>query len=352
MVVLFGFGIDVKFIVFMLLVYLWIISSKENENVLIKNIIKKAKIYFDSIVFMILSKDSKGIGAKKNPDPDLINDLSNSKKTVVFIRHGESDWNNVFNKGINFSFISRLIRAIIKEILLYASPDSVFIDSPLNFEGIEQAIELRKFINSKNFTEYDPIYNIINTLAGKETNAKSVVVSSSLRRAVATTTLALWNRFEVSGEKLIILSSLQEISRNVDTFSLSAANSIADLPFSRVSPHCGGTEKFSPVSVFNTEENYGNKTRSFYGIKRLQAFNDWVFKRNEDIIIVGGHSLWFKAYFDTYLPHASKHEARSRKMTNSGVVAFEVSTKKLTNGVTMYRIDPTSVKVVYGGFMK
>ena len=145
--------------------------------------------------------------------------------------------------------------------------------------------------------------SVLQVLSGDDTSTSSVIVSSSLRRAIATTTLALWKRVTKTEEKIHILSSLQEISRNIDTYALSAANTCPDLPFSRISPHCEG---FSPT-VFSCSDNFGNKSRSFYGIKRLKAFNDWAFNRSEDVIIVGGHSLWFKNYFQTYLPHKFDH---------------------------------------------
>lgn len=149
--------------------------------------------------------------------------------------------------------------------------------------------------------------SIIKILSGRDNTTSSVIVSSSLRRAISTTTLALWERVLRTSEKIHILSSLQEISRNVDTYALSPANTCPDLPFARVAPHCEG---FAP-SVFNCSDNFGNKTRNFYGIKRLKAFNDWAFNRSEDVIIVGGHSLWFKYYFQTYLPHKFDHGSKN-----------------------------------------
>lgn len=35
---------------------------------------------------MALSKDSKGVGPKYNPDPDLIKDKKSLSKTVIFVR--------------------------------------------------------------------------------------------------------------------------------------------------------------------------------------------------------------------------------------------------------------------------
>lgn len=344
-------AVDYLIVLLAVCIFVWIISTPDNENVLIKNIFKKIKIYVDSLVFMALSKDSKGVGQKKNPDPDIMKGKATAKKTIVFIRHGESDWNNVFNKGLNPMLIVRLIKTGLEELKVYPSTNSYFLDSPLNYEGIDQALELRNFIESAydKIPATDPAFSILASLSSKHTDRNSIIVSSSLRRAVATTTLGLWPRIEKTGEKIHILSSLQEISRNIDTFALSAAGTVADLPFQRLAPHCGG-DKFNPLEVFDTTQSFGNKSYDFYGIKRLRSFSEWAMQRPEERIIVGGHSLWFKYFFQTFLPHAVDHDAKKKKIVNSGVVAFTLETCIGEDGVAMYRIDPNSIQNIYGGF--
>ena len=188
-------------------------------------------------------------------------------------------------------------------------------------EGIEQALELRRFLESYPMQSCkDIVQESLEALRG-ENFTSSVIVSSTLRRSISTTVLSLWPRIEKSNEKVHLLSSLQEISRNVDTRTLSRANSVADLPFKRILPYCQSTSR-SVKEVFDTTENFGNKTRAFYGIKRLKSFAEWTSKRSETTIIAGGHSLWFKAFFQTYLPHNSHHEAKNKKIVNSGKLYF------------------------------
>lgn len=335
------------------LLYIWVIWTKEDENVFVKHIFRKIHIYIDSIIFMILSKESKGLGPKKNPDPELIKGKETQKKTVIFIRHGESDWNDVFNKGINPGMISRMGKALYQEFRYFPSQNSVFIDSPLNHEGILQAVDLSKYIQSLDSASGQPeeVVEILNTLRGLHADKSSIIVASSLRRAIATTTVALWPRVSKTKEKIHILSSLQEISRNVDTYSISPPKSVADLPFDRIHPYCSPDEPFLPEEVYDTTENFGNKSLNFYGLKRMKAFNDWIFARKEDAIIVGGHSLWFRTFFQTYLPHSNTHESKKHKITNSGVVAFELHAyTNEEDGEKYYRIDPKSIVNVYGGF--
>jgi hypothetical protein len=246
---------------------------------------------------------------------------------------------------------------MFEETLMSFSMDSKFLDSPLNFEGISQALELRRFILSDVHPELKADSStdkkrrdLFDIMRGD--GERSVIVTSSLRRAISTTTLAFWPRIDKSGEKIFVLSSLQEISRNIDTVALSKAKEVADLPFARLTPHCSPSTGsiFNPDAVYDTSENFGNKTRSFYGGKRLTSFNEWVFQRDEPVIIAGGHSLWFKNYFLTYMPHLVQHDAKSKKITNSGAVSFTISRAEDAEGAAQYRIDPNSIEVLYGGF--
>lgn len=103
---------------------LWVKASRPNENKLAKKIINKFDIFLNGIYFLIISKDSKGLGPKKNPDPDLVKDSPSTTKRLIFIRHGESDWNDVFNKGLNLSMFGRLFKAIYRELMLLHTNDS------------------------------------------------------------------------------------------------------------------------------------------------------------------------------------------------------------------------------------
>ena len=79
-----------------ILLLLWTWSSKHDENITIKGIIRKFFWYMEGIIFMCTAKDSKGIG-KKLQDPDLIEKSTKTySKRIIFVRHGESEWNEVF----------------------------------------------------------------------------------------------------------------------------------------------------------------------------------------------------------------------------------------------------------------
>ena len=95
----------------------WIYAGKECENAFLRSIVNKFTLYIEGITFMVLSRDTSGIGKnKKNYDPALIN-ITNNKtqiRRIVFIRHGESDWNLIFNKGKDISMLFRLLQAMWK----------------------------------------------------------------------------------------------------------------------------------------------------------------------------------------------------------------------------------------------
>ncbi|CAN0440510.1 unnamed protein product, partial [Laminaria digitata] len=60
------------------------------------------------------------------------------RKRVIFLRHGESEWNEVFNRGFGPMFLVRLVKAFVREVMMLSTRDSVFFDSPLSNTGIQQ----------------------------------------------------------------------------------------------------------------------------------------------------------------------------------------------------------------------
>jgi len=68
-------------------------------------------------------------------------------------------------------------------------------------------------------------------------------------------------------------------------------------------------------------------------------------------VIVSGHSLWFKYFFQTFLPKRSEHMAKSHKIQNTGIVAFTLE-GGLHDAEPLFRIPPASITQVYKGFTK
>ena len=95
----------------------------------------------------------------------------------------------------------------------------------------------------------------------------------------------------------------------------------------------------------------GNKPLNTNGLKRMIAFCDFVFSPSvkEQYVVAGGHSIWFRSFFQTFLPYTFAHVSKKKKMVNGGVVGFDLIKANTKNG-PKYMIDADSVRIVYGGF--
>ena len=87
----------------------------------------------------------------------------------------------------------------------------------------------------------------------------------------------------------------------------------------------------------------------------MQAFSEWAFKRPEETIVVGGHSLFFRSFFREFLPAGENPlTARDSKIANGGVVAFTLDRGTVeaagSPSQVQYRVDPDSVAEVHLGF--
>lgn len=318
-------------------------------NGMAMNLINKAKMLTLGIAHLVLSRDK---GWSKSKLSDTANVVAEGKTvTLYFIRHGESEWNSVFNVGIppglnahKLKIIPRLIVALIRELVMAITRDSIFFDSPLNADGIEQAVRLADTIAQSRSKADAPLQSA--------TAKSSVVVVSNLRRAIETVFLCLRGRLSASGERVVMHSSLQEISRNIDTLALAQKGSTPAMP--ALAATLGGA--LDANACLECTHNSGNKPLLGNGLTRMEAFCDWCFNRKEDTVIVGGHSLWFRSFFQTFLPKECTKElaklAKTNKVQNCGIVSLKLSRGKLAAaaGKTWYRIEQDSIRAVQGGF--
>ncbi|KNC82583.1 hypothetical protein SARC_05134 [Sphaeroforma arctica JP610] len=283
---------------------------------------------------MVFSKDRS---YKQPIDSSVIADSGDLQyKTLVFIRHGESDWNEVFNRALQrnqvFNFVSGSFGfgeysfPISNQMcrfwtLLFGSfsegtdsrdhdaHDSGLFVLRLTTETIAE--EGRKLVNGD--------------LDGP--SHKSVLVCSNLRRAIATATLGLRDRIQRTGEKIHMLSCLQEISRNVDTIALALPHKPLIGRPARPDVMWNGTggygicitdswvpdmhglgdflwKGYSPETCYDVTSNFGTKVPdASNGLMRMNEFAEWCFERSEDTVIVaGGHSLYGREFFKAFLP--------------------------------------------------
>eukprot|EP00041_Stephanoeca_diplocostata_P012136 m.202411 g.202411 ORF g.202411 m.202411 type:complete len:335 (+) comp18828_c0_seq6:170-1174(+) len=306
-------------------------------------------LHIEAFGYALNSKDKKWKQGVKTPDT-IPAGASVRERDLVFIRHGESTWNDTFNRTKNPPFFAkRLVYAALYEIMLIVSgsKDSWFLDSPLSELGLSQAEALRTFMD--NNKDHDESVRVI---LGKSSQTKSTVVFSNLRRAVSTGMLGLWDRLQAAGEKAIIHSDLQEISRNPDTMSVSepfqaTTPSWLDKAYKKVD-FASGFE-----NIIDASYNYGNKTVANNGQTRILSFFQWLFESDDrGTVICVGHSLWFRQVFQAFLPDSSKHLSKTKKIVNCGVIGLTLTEYSVDGGPVQYMIDPESVKVIYGGFQK
>ena len=354
----------------------------------------KLILIFNTFRYLLQSKDKKWKKpredpasffpkeSEKNHDPDVIV----SKKTVIFLRHGESTWNDTFNKGdrktISFliGFIPGLIRSIATEwffLVRGQSDESWFFDAPLSEKGISQAEGVAKFLRDTETKYSTPRESkFLRLMKGEEEDAvvteksggaKCILTSSNLRRAISTCAITFKDRLDrkLPGDKIIVLEELQEASINPDAQSIHP-------PFGKLVTSFTDSEDIKSIYANQTDTsiNKGNKAIQSNGLIRMQAFCNLLFNVNEhekkesddeenaahvlanaDNILCTGHSYWFRAFFQTYLPTSFDHVCKTKKIVNGGLVGFTLChTKVKSTGEDKYMIDPASLTVLYAGF--
>ena len=342
-----------------------------------KNLIKKTRVYVLAVSHLVLSNEKKGLKALQKEmdfDEETMKSQSTLKgtRTIYFLRHGESQWNYVFNRGFGVSFPLRLARGLVMELMcLFNARNSFFVDAPLSDRGLEQVEELRKFLNKVN----DPFLTDAEVAAlrskhvdvlradaakGEKLSKKSIIVTSNLRRAAHTAAIAFMDRFERTKEKLFVNDALQEMARNVDAFALAgeAFDAVPYTGITNVAKDKGTLNTIVEETVkFDVESNAGNKGIGRRGATDCLRFAHWATSPSAvpkecEAIIATGHSIYFKEFFKLFLPSASKHDAKSKKIVNCGVIAFELKKYEHEKKGVFYSIDENSIETVYGGFVQ
>jgi broad specificity phosphatase PhoE len=290
--------------------------------------------------YFFLCNDNKKI---KTAPPTLTRTRS-KRVRVVFIRHGESIWNCVANRfGVTWPV--RAARYGLETLLMILGNrnDSVIIDSPLSPLGELQATQLSTYVRSADGQKHVP-----------RDPKTSLVVSSNLRRAMATGAIGLDSRLRANqGERIVIDSCLQEGSRNADAQSfMTEKRRLADAPV------LGHQTATSLGSLFDPSLSMGNKTRDSNVCKRIDAFAARIFGEgpnglpalpgNPENVILVGHSLWFRWFFQRYLPATSTHIAKTKKMKNCAVVRFDF----VVDEKGIMSVDEASILPLHLGFSK
>lgn len=356
--------------------------------------IRKAKLFYVTFLYLIFCKDKKW-KVPKDKDPasfflpkfggkasSTTVKASYKTKTVILIRHGESTWNDTFNPGdrnkLTFIlfYIPNMLYAIAMETYFFISgkdSESWFYDSALSAKGVGQGEGLRKFLkkekmrlgggggssNAANEHTEEKAVKLLLAL-GEETNPSSMVVSSNLRRAISTAAIGLADRFiatsakGASKDKILLLPSMQEISFNPDALTILPPRGVAHPTW--CDDNIDGLSPGTFTNLVDTKYHTGNKSLNSNGFLRLNEFCANIFdssKLPKDTIIATGHSLFFRSFFQLFLPREMEHISKKKKMVNGGTVMVTLVEATLgKDGSKEYMIDPSSIVVVYGGFGK
>jgi len=331
-------------------------------------VLLKTKLTLQGVAYFFFCNDKKW---PKQPCPSTYFKDVNAKdekikrKTLIFVRHGESTWNDTFNKGAHRSkakfvigFIPGLVKSLSYEfyLLLAGKVDSWFYDSPLSYLGLDQVKELCAFLRqSPEAVATNPDEKLMLEILRKDPKApKSILVSSSLRRALSTVAASFQDRLARNpDESILIIPSLQEISRNPDTLSITPAQTkVAPSWIDESYTDCDFATIFG--GQVDMHLHRGNKPIDTNGYKRMKEFCNVAFSNiQEEYIIIGGHSIWFRSFFKEFLPRDSNHVGKSKKLVNCGAVALDllkINDSDDGNGVDRYMVDEKSIRVIYGGF--
>ncbi len=288
---------------------------------------------------------------RSRADPALVRERATKRKTIVFIRHGESAWNEIFNRRFDLTFPGRLFGSVAREIVKLFTCDSVFLDSPLSEVGLAQARALRERLRGdaerrrRGEGEADATMDCVLGVRGK-----CVIASSNLRRAVNTTVHALWCRLANGGasERVVIHSALQEVARNVDTYALASKKGEL-VPTPTLAKELD-VAAIDARALFDASRNAGQKPIGRVASDSMREFAAWAMNQDADVVVAGGHSIWFREFFKTYLPFDSECPGKKKKIVNCGVVSFDLTFGVHPEHGEMYAVE--NVREIYGGFSK
>lgn len=318
--------------------------------------LRKIKLLVTAVKYLAGCHDKRWKEPAKDPLSYFEDEgsLKVETKTIIFVRHGESTWNDTFNKGdrpsISFilNFIPNLMYSIYMEVYFLATgqaDESWFYDSALSEKGIGQALGVYSYLQSSLEYATPREAEWIHLLLGTS-EASSQLVSSNLRRAISTMAIGFQDRLNRTGESILILPQLQEISRNPDALSIISPQGI-------VIPAWTDPEYIKALLTkhVDTSMHHGNKPVNSNGLKRMEEFCKVIFEDLEkDCVVVGGHSLWFRSFFRTYLPRKLEHVSKRKKLINGGCCGFVLKRVSTKDDGYQYMIDPASISVLHGGF--
>lgn len=293
--------------------------------------------------------------------PSLGNVRERSWRTIVFVRHGKSMWNEA--KANGFWGQVKALGSGFREQRKEDHSDTKILDAPLSREGMRQAKAVANFLKLQRIEDAFRCVNHVKTdleedldlalhLLSKKTPGSiadgcrkvqraieqlhqlgenqrmptvsisndepldthticdiinhdlknCIVVASNLRRAISTACISLEDRLEANPkEKIYILSCLQELGSNYDTIpSVRRGRQPEPSERERRCSVLGKSSVSNIQSVYDSRLNMDfdeGNQRNVAKETRIHTFLDWCWKCPKEHIIAFGHSHWFREFF-------------------------------------------------------
>ena len=103
-------------------------------------------------------------------------------------------------------------------------------------------------------------------------------------------------------------------------------------------------------ALFDASRNAGQKPIGRVASDSMREFAAWAMNQDADVVVAGGHSIWFREFFKTYLPFDSECLGKKKKIVNCGMVSFDLTFGVHPEHGEMYAVE--NVREIYGGFSK
>eukprot|EP00920_Eleutheroschizon_duboscqi_P004252 GHVT01009756.1.p1 GENE.GHVT01009756.1~~GHVT01009756.1.p1 ORF type:complete len:762 (-),score=210.01 GHVT01009756.1:713-2974(-) len=191
---------------------------------------------------------------------------------------------------------------------------------------------------------------VASILRGEAAPGGVTFVASNLRRAISTLLIIVGERLLRSEHRVKVLTMLQEATRNPD--GISSICGPNERPWLSQLELCLRALQVAPMyqQLLDLGKCKGNKTLRDLLSDRLYEFGRWSFSDSAGTIVVSGHSGWFKSFFQLFMQPGVDHIAKTRKIVNCGVVQCVLLKLRYSDGSEDFAVDPSSLRVVYGGF--
>eukprot|EP01083_Nonionella_stella_P157203 510104_1 len=189
---------------------------------------------------------------------------------------------------------------------------------------------------------------VLDELISSEHN--SIVVSANERRAISTTMIALWDRFERDKNEFVyLIPYLQQLE---DQF----VSETPTVTLSNFEKHCTKYDVNRLTAFYETrlvmEPSLQEMIRRHTleeDQDRFELFCDWIFEIMNDTVIICSHTDWFLAFMNLYLLECANFSV-AKTVPNCSVVGFRMTRHVIPDGSTKYQIMEGSITNVYRGF--